>query len=62
MMHVSSIRDTARRNALLEKKDECTMYRLFKFLRYARFSDLYAFQIQFHPGVCRPPAAKKTTV
>jgi hypothetical protein len=38
------------------------MYKLFKFFRYDRFSDLYAFHIQFHPGVFRPPAAKKTTV
>ena len=34
----------------------------FRFFRYLRLRLRYAFHTQFHPGVCRPPAAKKTTV
>ena len=51
---------SVRRVQILGKERDRT--KRFKFLRYLRLRLRYAFHTQFQPGVCLPPAAKKTTV
>lgn len=57
--HELSLEARRTRTAFVKKY---ILTRRLRFLRYFRLRLRYAFQTQFHPGVWRPPAAKKTTV